>query len=905
MHRVIGLVLLLALLAHVIPLSSLALELPVTEEPAAEPEGIPETIPEDFPILPEEIVEPLSSEETTVGEAPLLEESVPELQMLLSEAPSFEPSVNGIVVAKSPSWTWDSINWDGLRYAPNMDYFFAPNVIQEGTFTHLVMPLRFYGNVETRFAFIMRDVYGQHMGCVTPEKSAAEWGLEAYESGSGGYNMITIGPFAEGCDMSRHYTLYATGDGYSRVALPGGTVDGMFSYPYLFYIESEGSQLCDECASNVLFIPGIKGSRLYVDNGEEEKVWDPLGNDDIHALFLDEEGRSLQRVYTKDGDVLGTIAGFIDIYQGFLDSLGSLANNDVINNWEVVAYDWRLSLDEIVTTGVEEGGRIYYGEASSTPYIEQTLRSLAASSKTGKVTIVAHSNGGLVTKALLLHLGDEETSTLVDKIVFVGVPQSGAPQALGALLFGYKEGLPWWFPFMVSPATAREMAENSPMGYHLLPTQNYFDSVMYDGAHPVARFNAQSLYAPERSAYGNELGTQDELFAFLRSDEGGRTKPAPEDYHLANVLGNGLLGYAQDVHSSIDAWRPPADVQLYQVAGWGEDTISGVEFYEECISTGCKPKYRPMFVEDGDGVVPIPSTLMMEEAENIKRYWADLNFMGGDHGNILSRDALRELIRGFIQNDSEIPQYISESQPTNSGSRKLIFILHSPLTLEANDQYGGRTGANIDGSKEEQIPGSSYGRFGEVQYLILPAGEKYKIEMYGTGNGVFSLDIQEYEGGQILRTSTISNLPASLETYAYFSIENGVDDVSPISIDPNGDGEVNIEVSFVPNQTSEYIPEKIHHSSRGIGANKEKDKKLFFEFPVEMGLSPKSEDSVEVVKTVVEVSQETSEVMGVQITNKSEISTTSPSWLNTFLHRIYSVMHSYWNFFIKILGTLF
>jgi pimeloyl-ACP methyl ester carboxylesterase len=51
-------------------------------------------------------------------------------------------------------------------------------------------------------------------------------------------------------------------------------------------------------------------------------------------------------------------------------------------------------------------GKIYYrgtNAATSTPYIIQELRRLAATSKTGKVTIIAHSNGGLLAKALLTH----------------------------------------------------------------------------------------------------------------------------------------------------------------------------------------------------------------------------------------------------------------------------------------------------------------------------------------------------------------------------------------------------------------------------------------------------------------------------------------------------------------------
>ena len=99
------------------------------------------------------------------------------------------------------------------------------------------------------------------------------------------------------------------------------------------------------------------------------------------------------------------------------------------------------SLDDLLTKGIELNSRIYYATttATSTPYIEQTLRGLAATSKTGKVSIVAHSNGGLVTKALLNKLGSEAAS-LVDKI-HSGRATSGAPEALGVALVGHNAGI--------------------------------------------------------------------------------------------------------------------------------------------------------------------------------------------------------------------------------------------------------------------------------------------------------------------------------------------------------------------------------------------------------------------------------------------------------------------------------
>ncbi|MCP5810435.1 hypothetical protein NL321_30250, partial [Klebsiella pneumoniae] len=57
------------------------------------------------------------------------------------------------------------------------------------------------------------------------------------------------------------------------------------------------------------------------------------------------------------------------------------------------------------------------------------------------MTIVAHSNGGLVAKALLNQLGGETAKSLVGRVIMIGVPQSGAPADLGAMLVGYEAGI--------------------------------------------------------------------------------------------------------------------------------------------------------------------------------------------------------------------------------------------------------------------------------------------------------------------------------------------------------------------------------------------------------------------------------------------------------------------------------
>ncbi len=561
--------------------------------------------------------------------------------------------------------------------------------------------------------------------------------------------------------------------------------------------------------SNVLFLPGIKGSRLYDDTGT--KLWEPFGNHDIEDLFLDSDGKSLDSVYTKPGEIIDSVALFMGIYGSFINSMDSLKEAGTIADWRAVPYDWRLSLPDIVNGGVESDGYISYAQTTETPYLRQTLEELAASSTSKRVTIIAHSNGGLVAKELMRQLGDAETARLIDKVIFVAVPQSGAPQALGALLYGYKEGLPWWFPGIVSIPTARQFAENSPMGYHLLPSDSYFRSVQ-DQHHSVVSFGSGESHKKERNAYGTLIESFDELKNFALAAEGGRERPNLSAFWSANILNPTLLEYGQTIHDSLDSWTPPPGVTVYQIAGWGQDTVAGIEYYETCVLSVCVPHYRPTFVEDGDGVVPVPSALMMSEAENVKKYWLNLHTyndaapINRDHGNILEIPELRSFVEQILSEDtSTLPEFIVNQQPETAAiGKKLRFFLHSPLTLEVSDQNGNRVGPNEDGSEDEEIQGAEYGRFGEVQYISVPAEAEYNLRLDGYDTGTFSLDIQEVVDGNIVATTTYADLPTTSSTLASLTITGDIESATPLQVDEDGNGTVDISLEGHVGETNTY-----------------------------------------------------------------------------------------------------
>lgn len=573
--------------------------------------------------------------------------------------------------------------------------------------------------------------------------------------------------------------------------------------------------------SNVLFLPGIKGSRLY--DGSGNKLWEPFGNQDLGQLFLDANGRSARNdIHAKEGDILSRVFGN-NFYASFVNQMDALKADGTITDWRAVAYDWRLSLDDIVTRGAAHGELIYFHEESETPYIEKTLKELAASSPTGKVSIIAHSNGGLVTKKLMQRLEASGDASLVDQIIFVGVPQSGAPQAMAGLLYGYGEALPadrcadsligWLCSILSSRDAARELAENSPMAYHLLPSQAYFNQVR-DTDHPIAKFTALTTYIEERSRYGASVDSSEELYDFLAARDGGRTKPAVNDTGSANVLNQDFLNYGKASHDTLDSWVPPAGVQVHQIAGWGMNTVSGVEFYEQKkLFGGFKEMYRPMFVEDGDGVVPVPSALLMSAGlDNVENYWINLRESNRgaspdrNHGDLFELESVRVFIRNILTGSADsIPNFISTDQPSSASGDRLVFYLHSPLSLEIYTEDGKHVGESADGTFDQEIHDVEYGEFGDVKYIVAPAAE-YSVVMKGKTSGVFSLDVQAVSDGEVTSSFTLADVPTTESTIATLSVSGDLTQSGSLRVDENGDGIIDLEFTPLINEVAIFEP---------------------------------------------------------------------------------------------------
>ncbi len=568
------------------------------------------------------------------------------------------------------------------------------------------------------------------------------------------------------------------------------------------------------CVSNVMFLPGIEGSRLYIPDGQggEKKLWEPGSDADATQLAMTTSGTSIRDdIYTRDVIDNAYLPVLGNVYESFIDQINGMVTSGIMNDWSAIPYDWRLTPDQILNSGAQTtSGNISYLTATSSPYVIQELKHLAATSKTGKVTIIAHSNGGLVAKQLIEELGPDAVD-LVDKVIFVAVPQTGTPETVGALLNGYDQGLPTPFiPYALSAGAARTLAQNMPMTYNLLPSASYFSQV----STPVVTFNNDPLLAGFRARYGTAINSENSLYTFV-TDSWRSASSTTQNLNYPIVGNTTLFNSAETLHTDLDAWTPPSGITLYQIAGWGEKTLSQIQ-YNQGISTHCtifltsctttpEIEYSPQVVLDGDGTVVTPSALWTSTTTGAVDYWLNLQAYNGftgitNHGDILEVPQLRTLIQNIITNgdDSTLPQYISTSTPINSNPQtELDFILHSPLSLDVYDDKGNHTGiSTTTGQLEENIPGSSYIRFGEVQFVSVPTSIHTHLAMKGYASGSFTLDINQVNGDTIVASTTFAGIPSATSTIATMNIPSGgLAGIQPLVVDENADGHPDITLT--------------------------------------------------------------------------------------------------------------
>lgn len=532
------------------------------------------------------------------------------------------------------------------------------------------------------------------------------------------------------------------------------------------------------CCSSVVFLPGIKGSILSTGS---DQLWPPSTfnvfdfSDDIMQLALDPiTGESVNPVTV--GGVLESFAVgpfATPIYSGFTSFLDGLVADGTIADWKPFSYDWRFSPDVIV----ENANMVARVEA------------LANSSDTGQVTLVAHSMGGLVGKALIRALNVQGKAGLIDSFVMVGVPQLGTPQAAASLLHGDDENI--LGGLVVDATSVRLIGQNMPAAYGLLPSSRYFDTVN----DPVIVFDPAASFTSEWSAYwGSAITKYLDFFSFATG--GGVTRDNPPDsiLRIPEVLNPTLMTDATNVHADLDNYIFPTGIRVVQVAGWGIPTVKAIKYTNKHFLQD----YQTLITTEGDRTVVYPSAI----SSNAESYFVNLSLynknseQNAQHRDILSASPVQEII-GKVINENIISglSYVSETKPLlTETDTQLIISTHSPVILGARDSLDNFTG--IDPSQNlssailhisEGIPGSTFLVSGDSEHLFLPKTGSYTITYQGTGVGPTTVEVAKMSNDVVTPIASYTDIPTTLQSSATFVVDSTVPANTIIEIDEDGD----------------------------------------------------------------------------------------------------------------------
>lgn len=441
----------------------------------------------------------------------------------------------------------------------------------------------------------------------------------------------------------------------------------------------------------VIFIPGLAGTQLLNRNGE---VWPnaialSLSSDDafLNVLALAADGRSPAQPGNPDytsvrtGDILRNVIG-VDVYQGALNYLAGRGYRESDRSLTIFPYDWRTDV------------------RASADRLDAVIAQVRAASGAAQVNILAHSMGGLVTRA---YLSDPARAANVNAVVTLGTPYFGTPQTWAIL--HYRNG-PCFFEVFgffcaTNPATFYTLAQNFSGIYQLLPSDAYF------GPYPNGYFNL------DRDVNGD------------RRNE-GRLNPAQMRSFIAANHNPGLTAGSFAWHTDIDGFASGGvnGVPVTVIVGQGEGTIGDIREY---IRRPWWNLFRPIISYDlteinGDGTVVLGSANLGQGTAGDRTGTAQVLYANREHlalaqpgsGSVLP--VAMDVLEGqAVAAGADLDVATSASALTG------VQVLLNGVDLVEAASAQGEISANVDGSFSDTWSGAGASRFENTTSLFMPS----------------------------------------------------------------------------------------------------------------------------------------------------------------------------------------
>jgi hypothetical protein len=434
--------------------------------------------------------------------------------------------------------------------------------------------------------------------------------------------------------------------------------------------------------SNIIFIPGIKGTELFLDTN---KKWFPKNKEDLNDLHIKNDNLIV-------GDPINSVTAFtkvtVNIYKGIYDNF-SIEDGEI----DFFGYDWRKDIQTHI------------------PDIVDRIRTL---SKKGKVTVVAHSMGGMLAKLAILKMDELGLMDNIENLITIGTPWGGSPDAFKALAYGepgfYAELKPF-FGLLYSYGDTRKLARQCPSVYQLLPSESYYKD-------ETGKF-IKHRESKEEMQYMDVIQTVQTLFNEEYQNNNPEYSKVPDVWH----------DYMKPVQEAM--LKPlPLGLKHHCIIGHKFPTLSRLP--DGTSEKFNKFKFKSSFT-NGDAVVPLLS--------GIPQHAADLYYVKGEHGGLCSDEVVIKLIKNILNNKIEtLPQGVS-----NECDLKLKWALKTrflcPIETTIMDSEGRYIAGAYDTDIVEESPilnetEVKYVSVGDSQYIFFEEFDedlKIQINSYETG----------------------------------------------------------------------------------------------------------------------------------------------------------------------------
>ena len=476
--------------------------------------------------------------------------------------------------------------------------------------------------------------------------------------------------------------------------------------------------------------------------------------------------------------------------------LNDVVADNTINKWLPFPYDWRMNVEDIAR------GKTTL--ASSSVSLIDSIEKLSKNSKTGKVIILAHSNGGLLAKSLMRVLEEKKEANIVEKIINVAVPELGAPKAVLSMLHGYDQSI--LAGVAMTRDNARVFSQNMTSAYSLLPSKKFFEN------NTIKIINDYFS-----NSAGKIASTYEGMKNFLLNNS--FSKKSSSILNTPLLLNSALMNTANSLHSIFDIWKPASSTKTISLFGWGVLTPSAITYDKNLhckpvIYAPCQPEITSLLSSDGDGTVLTNSNSNLSD----KSFFLNLKTLKTDtekeikHADILeSVDALN-MIKKEIKNpvsDNEYGKYITSSKPVDNDKWLTIRIL-SPVDIDVYDKKGNHTGIKenyvptpgID-PIENRIPNSYYEDFADSKRVILLYGEDYQIVLKGNDSGAVIVKASVSQYDNVLASTTFKEMPVTPLLNVELVIPTTLSSLATSSVmnmDIDGDG-----VTDFVNRSNEFL----------------------------------------------------------------------------------------------------